>query len=80
LKTKVEIVAHDASVDFDDAVASLKVHFRTETAGRNLTDLDASAPNVCDCWSNCKLVHAMTTVPQILANTNLCNLWISADP
>ena len=57
LKTKIEIVAHGASVDAHDAIARFKLQLRAQAAGRNFCDLDAAAANLGYCWRDGKLVH-----------------------
>ena len=57
LKTKIEIVANDSSVDLYYSVAAFEFHLSAQAVGQNFADLDPAAANVGDCWSDCKFVH-----------------------
>src|SRR5215208_3104126 len=57
LKTEIEIIANEAPVHFYYPVSGFEFHFRAETVWCYLTDFHPAAPNVCNCWRNCKLVH-----------------------
>jgi hypothetical protein len=57
LKTKVEIVANNPPVDLYYPVSGFEFEFRSEGIWRHIGNLDASAANVCYCWSYCEFVH-----------------------
>src|ERR1041384_1664225 len=61
-ETKVEIVAHRAPVDLDDAVARSKLQLGCETRGLHVCAQHAAPPNLCHRRFYCKLVHRKTSL------------------
>ena len=57
LKTKIKIIAHNATIDLDNAVASLKLKLMGKTSARDFCYFHPAPSYLRDGWSDCKLVH-----------------------
>ena len=57
LKSKVEIITHDAAVDAHDAIARFEFQLGAQTSHGNFGNFDTAAANLSDCRRDCELVH-----------------------
>ncbi len=57
VKTKIEIVTHDAAIDAHDAIAAFQVQLRPNCSRRHFGDFDTATADLGYGWRDCKFVH-----------------------